>query len=707
MRTLLRIVTTLVALVLVVVIAAVLILTLYFDPNDYKDQLAEAVQTQTGRRVAIEGDIGLSVFPWLGIDVGRLELGNAPGFQEPVFASTERVQIRVKLLPLLKKQIQMDTVTLHGLRLKLARDEQGRGNWEDLAQAGAAESKPPEDPQATPQTSSELPLASLAIGGLDVRQAHVEWVDAQAEQKYTLDDVTLTTNAIVSGRPVKLDLKFRVRGDTPEIDGDVSLQSEIEFDLPRQHIRIRSLVLNTALRGAGVPADVLDLRLETRADVDLVAETLNMPEFRAETLGVAVRGAASAEKLLSTPAYNASLKVAEFSPRKLMERLGQAPMVTADPKALSRMSLDTRMSGSTTRLTMERLTARLDDTTLEGRVEMPRFEGPAVRFHLTVDAIDADRYLPPPADDATTPAATPGAAAGAAGGEIPLEALRSLDVLGQLRVGSLKISNLRITDVLLKLTGKDGIIKLNPVQAQLYDGNYDGHMQLNAQGKQLKVSVDEKLTAVQAGPLLKDLLGKDRLTGKATASAKLSFQGADAKAARKTLNGRSSFMFLDGAVKGINIGRMIREAKARLDGKPLPPSDEPVQTDFTELSGSVYFTDGVARNDDLQAKSPLLRVRGKGTADLPKEQVDYLLTTVVVGSGEGQGGKALEDLKGLQIPIKVTGNLQEPKYRLDLKTLLAAEGKQKSQQRLEELIEKKVDEDIQEPVKNLLRDLFR
>ncbi len=346
MRTVLRIVTTLVALVLVVVIAAVLILSLYFDPNDYKDQLAEAVQKQTGRRVAIEGDIGLSVFPWLGIDVGRLELGNAPGFEEPVFASTERVQIRVKLLPLLKKQLQMDTVTLHGLRLKLARDEQGRGNWEDLARSGAAETKPPEDPQATPQTSSELPLASLAIGGLDVRQAHVEWVDAQAGQKYTLDDLALNTNAIASGRPVKLDLKFGVRADAPEIKGDVDLKSEIEFDLPRQRIRIRSLVLNTALRGAGVPADVLDLRLQAQADVDLIAETLNMPELQAETLGVGLQGAASAEKLLSTPAYNASLKVAEFSPKKLMERLGQAPMVTADPKALSRMSLDTRVSGS-------------------------------------------------------------------------------------------------------------------------------------------------------------------------------------------------------------------------------------------------------------------------------------------------------------------------------------------------------------------------
>ena len=164
---------------------------------------------------------------------------------------------------------------------------------------------------------------------------------------------------------------------------------------------------------------------------------------------------------------------------------------------------------------------------------------------------------------------------------------------------------------------------------------------------------------------------------------------------------------LDGAVKGVNIGRMIREAKARIEGEPLPPSDEPLQTDFTELSGSINFTDGVGRNDDLHAKSPLLRIRGKGTADLPREQVDYLLTTAIVGSGEGQGGKDLQDLKGLQIPIKVTGSFQKPKYQLDLETLLAAEAKRKGQKRLDKVIEKELDEKYQEPAKELLRGLFR
>ena len=105
MRTFFRIVTTLLALVLVVVIAAVLVATLYFDPNDFKDELADSVHKHTGRTMEISGNIELSFFPWLGIDVGRLDLGNAPGFADPV--SKKR----------LKSTTQFDSTGISGRRM--------------------------------------------------------------------------------------------------------------------------------------------------------------------------------------------------------------------------------------------------------------------------------------------------------------------------------------------------------------------------------------------------------------------------------------------------------------------------------------------------------------------------------------------------------------------------------------------------------------
>lgn len=711
MRVLLSVITLVVVLLVVAVVVVTLYLKLYFDPNDYKGWLSQEVKERTGRDLQIKGNIDLSVFPWLGVEVGKIALGNAPGFEEPVFASADRTQIRVKLLPLLRKELEMDTVSLYGLNLRLARDKQGHNNWEDLIQPKTGEAPTRSKPAQPAPAEEGLPLAGLAIGGLDIRDARISWHDAQTGQRYTIDRLALQSGAVVLGKPIDLQLRFHLAGGPPPVEGDVSLKGSAALNLEAQRYRVRDLVLDATLSGEGMPGQGLELAVATQADLDLSAQTLSVPELELKTLGMRVTGALAAEGVPAAPRYNASLKVAEFSPRALLERLGEPPIETADPKVLQSLSLTARLTGTATQAKLEELAARLDDTTLKGRVEVPRFREPAVRFDLSVDNIDADRYLPPPAggEKPAEPApATPGTATAATAGQqgLPMETLRALDVAGDLRVGRLKISNLRMTDILLKLTAKDGLIKLDPTQAQLYQGSYLGHIHLDARGKQPKLAVDEKLTGVQAGPLLKDLTGEERLLGRAGVSAKLTMEGADAEAMKKTLNGTADFSLLDGAVKGVNVARMIREARARIRGEP-PPPQEPKQTDFTELSGSINFTNGVGRNDDLQAKSPLLRIRGAGTANLVTEQLDYRLTAVVVGTGAGQGGKALEDLKGLSIPIKVTGSFQEPKYTLELDKVVSAEAKKQVQEKVEKKIEKELGDKLPGQAKDLLKGLFR
>ena len=117
---------------------------------------------------------------------------------------------------------------------------------------------------------------------------------------------------------------------------------------------------------------------------------------------------------------------------------------------------------------------------------------------------------------------------------------------------------------------------------------------------------------------------------------------------KQTLNGKLGFAFTDGAVKGFNLAAMLRKAQAQLNGQPAPEETGPNQTDFSELSGTASVTNGIMRNRDLLAKSPLLRVQGEGDIDLPKETLDYLVTAKVVKSIEGQGGKDLADLKGFR-----------------------------------------------------------
>jgi len=175
---------------------------------------------------------------------------------------------------------------------------------------------------------------------------------------------------------------------------------------------------------------------------------------------------------------------------------------------------------------------------------------------------------------------------------------------------------------------------------------------------------------------------------------------------KRALNGNVSFEFKDGAVKGFNLGQIIRKADALLTGTQLNES-EPPQTDFTELSASAKITNGVLQSDALNAKSPLFRVDGAGKVDLANETLDYTAKPTIVNTISGQGGKDMSQLNGLTIPVHVTGPWSAPKYSLDLKLALQQKATEKLRGRLDDQIQKKLgDSPLKEKLSDTLNSLF-
>jgi AsmA protein len=322
-----------------------------------------------------------------------------------------------------------------------------------------------------------------------------------------------------------------------------------------------------------------------------------------------------------------------------------------------------------------------------------------------LDEIDLDRYLPPQTETAPS---TPAEAAAGGAGALPVETLRTLNLDGNMKIGKLKVAQLRSTDILVQIKAKDGVVRVNPAKASMYEGNYTGDVTLDVTKAKPRISMNEALKGIQAGPLLKDLTGDDQLRGTANLSAKLNAVGDTPDAMTATLNGDAAFAFTNGAVKGINIARLIRQAKATLAGKPRPPDQGPDETEFSELRGTATVTNGLVRNDDLTAMSPLLRVAGKGSVDLPAEKLDYLLTTKIVGSLEGQGGKELDELKGLEIPVRISGSFAEPQYKVDLAKVMEGKAKEKvdkqidkQKEKLQEKLQDKLGDDLGGKLKGL------
>lgn len=700
MKSILRILIATVALLVVLVVALGGYLAFVFDPNDYREQLGELVFERTGRTLKLPGELKLSVFPWLGFKVGAAELGNMPGFsQRPLLALTS-AEAHVKLMPLLKKEVVVDRVVLKGPQLSLERRADGRTNWEDPdGEAKGKNHGDPDEDASAEDVADDVP--ALVIGGVVIEDGVVVWDDAQAGVSHTLNDIDIEIGELASGKPVDFNAALSFVTIKPAREGRFSVSGKLALDMTTERYDVSGLIAQLKATGE-VPDSALDATLTADMGMDLGRGTVNVKNLALKAYGVVLNGALTGSGVPASPHFKGDLVLEAFSPRDLMAQLGMQMPPTANADRLKHASAKVHVDASDKRIVLEPLVVILDDSTLSGQIEVTDLAEQALRFDITLDTLDVDSYLPPPASEGSGKVAETETTGDAA--EVPpsVEGLRGLDVAGRLRVGALKMSGLQAhaIDVGGKIAG--GRLTLTP-KADLYEGKLDSRLSLDARPKTPLLAVSGGINDVQIGLLLRDLSGEaEKLTGRAQVSFDLKGAGLTAELLKRSLNGSVSLQALDGAVKGINIARYLREAQAKLSGKSVPEESEPNQTDFSDLSATLKLGDGIVSNDDLALRSPLLRVSGDGTADLLREVLDYRIRTSLVGTLTGQDGKTLDEVKEVTVPVKVTGSFNDPKIALDVDALLSGAAKEKIDAAREKAKDK-IDEKLDKGLRKLLK----
>ncbi len=709
----------LLAVTLVVAAGAALVLV---EPEDWRDRIERAASRALDRELRLRGPIELSVFPWLGFEVGDVRLGNPRGFpQAPPVLEAKRMELRVQLLPLLRREVRLGTVRLEGVRLHLLRLRDGRSNFEHFgrdADGGIPEGGRRAGGEAR-VTGRRPAVAAFALGGLVVREAEIAYEDRRAGRSARIAPFTLELGALRPGAavPVRLEAGFAL-GPPAALRGRVRLAGTLRPDPGGAHA-VDGLRAELRLEpGGGVPPAGLTLTVEGGGRAEPSKDRIVLEPVRLELAGLEARLAEGRiERLSKGPRLVAGLAVPAADLRAALAALGLEPPETADLEALTRVGLEARLWASAQAVELKGLVLTLDGTRLAGEAAVRGLDGrrPKYLADLQADRLDLDRYLPPPREAGRGGGAAAGPAGAASGAALlPVEVLRALRADVRLRVGELKAGGLRSRDVRLALEAEGGRIRLHPATARLYGGRYRGDVRIDARGREPVVRLDERLEGVRLGPLLRDLAGLDRLTGTGTVRARLSARGSDPMALRRTLAGEVALALRDGAVRGVNLAALAREAQALLRGEPVPAAAGPDETDFTEITATARIRAGLLRNEDLLGKSPFLRVTGKGTVDLVRERLDYRLTAMVVSTAKGQGGEGLEDLEGVPIPLRLEGPLAAPKVRLDAKALLTErqkrrleKKKKKLEEKLRRRLEKELGEELGRGLEERLKGLFR
>jgi len=603
------------------VIVALLVIPMFVDVQEYKPVIEKKVSEAAGRPFTINGDLRLSLFPWVGLAFSDLHLGNPPGFQEKDLLSIKSFEVKVRLIPLISKHIQVERFIVEGLRLALEKNKNGRANWEGLGKPS------PEATTETPEEQGEaFSIEGLAVGEFAVKKGSILWIDGvKGERKETLD-VTLQMKDVSLDQPVQFAFSTKLDGQPLELRGKVGPlgkkpdEGTIPLDLTLK--ALKTLVV-------GIKGNIVDL--STRQKFDL------------------------------------AVKVSPCSPRKIVSALGEDfPVKTADAEVLKRVTLQARVKGNPKRVSVLDGVFELDDSKVIFSVSAKDFSKPNVAFDLQLDQIDLDRYLPLPSEKKPVEKKKASSVQVPEKRKTDYAPLRKLVLDGKIRVGKLKAHGARIQDLSLKVSSNRGLFKLDPLTLKLYQGNVSSKGTFDVRGNTPKSNLALQAKGIQVNPLLKDLMDKDFLEGTAQATLNIALAGDEGEMIKRTLNGKGDFLFKDGAIKGIDLAGMVRNTAAAFG--LAERSKEKPRTDFSALHAPFTITKGLVDTKKTTMVSPLIRVLVKGNANLVKETMNFRVVPKFVGTLKGQG--ATEQSSGITVPVLVAGSFSSPEFRPDLEALL-------------------------------------
>ncbi|UPR48407.1 AsmA family protein [Vibrio cyclitrophicus] len=694
-----------------VVIAAILALVLLVNPNQFKPLIVEQAQKHTGLELVIEGDISWQFFPSIGFELGQTELRNPEGFTQPNLFKVDTVGVDVSVTPLFSNQLEIGNITLDGAEFYLETLKDGRKNIDALTQASAPqESEPVADtssesaPTPQEQTTTDASGWTINLAGVTVSNALFEMDDKQAGSFTKLYDVSLNLSEFAVDTWTTA--TFAASGENNQ--QKFSAEGSAEFKLAEgfASYALRNIDLNAKFNDPTTSIESAKIGLDT-FEFDKVNQLTYAVIGNAAGLDLDLKG--DGELTVDSAISKVTLNKLTLDSTFKGDTLPQSPMKV---DVLSDLSFD--LTKSHLSFVLEKLQA--NSIALDGKADVTLSEIPKVRFSLHSPNIDLDEFLglgnstetasTAPSDSAGGSTSNAGSSAPAKEVEPDLSALKTLDVKGDITIDNFKANNAKMQNVKTAFSVNRGIAELTSFTSNLYDGSIFATARLDARNTPATYTAKKKIKGVKVQPLLVDVAENDMLEGTGNIDVDVKGKSLTPTGIKENLVGTIAINFEDGAVNGINVAQLIRENYAKIKGEKVESTNEAQKTDFSAMKATLKVDKGWVSTNDLSAQSPLLRVTGQGKANFINETVDFLVRTSIVGSLEGQGGKNIDDLKDVTIPIKVTGQWADPKFALVFDDVLKQKAQKEIDRGVNKLTDKIKDEKTKEAVDGLLKGFF-
>ncbi len=671
-------------------VGMVLVATNLVDPNDYKPKLEQLVESNTGRQLTLQGDLDLTFYPWLGIRAKTLSLSNRSGFGDTPMLFVEQLNIRLKLLPLLRKKFEIGAITLNKPKIHLLTLADGTTNWDDLLGSG----KSSDTSQGDDPASDIFGLAGFAVQGVSLTEAEIVWDDRNTKQIITISDLHLSTGKIQPATPLDIELSARIEGNIIPLPATINFSGAATIDEKLTVINLEDI--SVALNMSEQPYQLALPALT----IDIAQQSVAVPAFTLSRDDVTVSGLINLSNLFVSPTFSGQLNMtapnfgkilseqsieAEYSGQTGEHWLGKMAIKTA----FSYLNDTVEMNSFTADMVINGQDTQVDIAFASLNMLRQKLKLPALNIRQGEDKIGADLI-----GDALFSGAQSMRLSGSLnlhstdlpnflernrlGGVLPKGLIKTITSKMDyaLKRGNLLLSSMKTVADEMSLNGN--IVFSNLISENNPDNDPDNNLD-NTLGE-AELTIQQDVQNINLGRILTAWEITDMFAG--TGAINLNLTGIDMGAEQPLSNmgGRIVFNLQDGAIQGFDLQATLLKLSNvlnRVTGVPQNEYETDARTKFSELSGKFTGINGHFQSKNISMQAPGLRVKGKGSLDLPNQRIDMSFAVSIVKSVEGQGGKGLENLESLTIPLTVTGNLTAPSYALDVSGLLKQQAMKK------------------------------
>jgi len=599
--------------IVVLLVIAVAGFVYTFDANNYKQEITELAESVTGRPISIAGDMDISLYPWIGIKINDVTIGNTSGFSNKTFATIGQFDVRIKIMPLLQKRLDIDKLVLHRLAVDFGINAAGENNWSDFA--GATENN---------NVKSEFGLDGLTVGSIDLADSSLTWLDENTGKQFKISKLSLSTQAISQGQPLPVELKAFVESNQPEWQAAVNVNSRLEFNQDAAGFDAKELKLTVKALLPGTEMGKVTLAMVTDSKIDLQTHSAKLTNTRLGVLGLVMGGTFDVENIFSVPVIQGPVKVKTFEASKLAKHFNFdiPPMVNA--QSLKKISLSASLKTDFDTVQLNNISANVDQSKVKGFVHITGMSQPVVRYELKADKINFDDYRlasnEPDQDEAP----------------IPLDFIRAVNLEGVLDVETATLSDIELNKLHIASNIENDIVNANPITMLVSEAEVNAAMRLDAREMPAVTLVAEirQLDAdASINPLLKNIIGDTApsVRGLVNADADIKARGSSVTALKTSAQGTIKVNMDKAIVKGIDFDHASQSVVvdyaernnfrvSRTFNQEYVPDST---TEFSSMSATFKVSKGRLANSDLLLVSDHVNVTGSGSIDFINAKLDY------------------------------------------------------------------------------------